>query len=31
MFSNTATAHKLNKTGDWVVVYYAKARISALS
>lgn len=24
MFSNTATAHKLDKTGDWVVVYYAK-------
>jgi len=26
MFSNTATAHKLGKTGDWVVVYYAKGK-----
>jgi hypothetical protein len=24
MFSNTATAHKLGKTSDWVVVYYEK-------
>ena len=24
MFSNTARAHKLNKTGDWVVVYFEK-------
>ncbi|HUI64630.1 MAG TPA: helix-hairpin-helix domain-containing protein [Bacteroidota bacterium] len=24
MFSNTATAHKLGKTGDWVVVYAEK-------
>jgi len=24
MFSNTATAHKLGKTDDWVVVYYEK-------
>jgi hypothetical protein len=22
MFSNTAQAHHLRKTGDWVVVYY---------
>ncbi len=26
MFSNTATAHKLGKTDDWVVVYYAKGK-----
>lgn len=26
MFSNTATAHKLGKTGDWVVVYYEKGK-----
>ncbi len=26
MFSNTATAHKLRKTNDWVVVYYAKGK-----
>jgi putative hydrolase len=26
MFSNTATAHKLGKTGDWVVVYYESGR-----
>lgn len=26
MFSNTPTAHKLGKTGDWVVVYYAKGK-----
>lgn len=24
MFSNTATAHRLGRTGDWVVVYYEK-------
>ena len=24
MYSNTATAHKLGKTNDWVVVYYEK-------
>lgn len=26
MFSNTATAHKLGKTGDWVVVYYESGK-----
>jgi DNA polymerase (family X) len=26
MFSNTATAHKLEKTGDWVVVYYERGK-----
>ena len=26
MFSNTATAHKLGKTNDWVVVYYEKGK-----
>ncbi len=26
MFSNTPTAHKLGKTGDWVVVYYEKGK-----
>jgi hypothetical protein len=26
MFSNTPTAHKLGKTGDWVVVYAAKGK-----
>ncbi len=26
MFSNTATSHKLGKTNDWVVVYYAKGK-----
>ena len=26
MFSNTATAHKLGKTADWVVVYFAKGK-----
>jgi putative hydrolase len=26
MFSNTPTAHKLQKTGDWVVVYAAKGK-----
>jgi DNA polymerase (family X) len=26
MFSNTATAHKLGKTDDWVVVYYEKGK-----
>lgn len=26
MFSNTPTAHKLEKTDDWVVVYYAKGK-----
>lgn len=26
MFSNTATAHKLKKTDDWVVVYAAKGK-----
>jgi len=26
MFSNTATAHKLEKTDDWVVVYYEKGK-----
>jgi len=26
MFSNTATAHNLGKTGDWVVVYYESGR-----
>jgi DNA polymerase (family X) len=26
MFSNTATAHKLGKTDDWVVVYFEKGK-----
>ncbi|HUI09352.1 MAG TPA: hypothetical protein VL221_03435 [Bacteroidota bacterium] len=26
MFSNTATAHKLGKTADWVVVYYESGK-----
>jgi len=26
MFSNTATAHKLGKTNDWVVVYYESGK-----
>lgn len=26
MFSNTPSAHKLEKTDDWVVVYYAKGK-----
>jgi DNA polymerase (family 10) len=26
MFSNTASAHKLGKTGDWVVVYFEKGK-----
>jgi DNA polymerase (family 10) len=26
MFSNTATAHDLGKTNDWVVVYYEKGK-----
>ena len=26
MFSNTPSAHKLKKTDDWVVVYYAKGK-----
>jgi len=26
MFSNTPTAHKLGKTDDWVVVYYARGK-----
>jgi putative hydrolase len=26
MFSNTPSAHKLGKTDDWVVVYYAKGK-----
>ncbi len=26
MYSNTATAHKLGKTNDWVVVYYEKGK-----
>jgi hypothetical protein len=26
MFSNTSTAHKLGKTGDWVVVYYESGK-----
>jgi hypothetical protein len=26
MFSNTATAHELGKTNDWVVVYYEKGK-----
>jgi DNA polymerase (family 10) len=26
MFSNTATAHKLGKTDDWVVVYFQKGK-----
>ncbi len=26
MFSNTPAAHKLGKTGDWVVVYYENAK-----
>jgi hypothetical protein len=26
MFSNTATAHKLGKTNDWVVIYYEKGK-----
>jgi hypothetical protein len=26
MFSNTATAHELGKTSDWVVVYYEKGK-----
>jgi DNA polymerase (family 10) len=26
MFSNTATAHKLGKTNDWVVVYYENGK-----
>jgi len=26
MFSNTAAAHTLGKTGDWVVVYYEKGK-----
>ena len=26
MFSNTATAHKLGKTGDWVVLYYESGK-----
>jgi hypothetical protein len=26
MFSNTATAHKLGKTDDWVVLYYEKGK-----
>lgn len=26
MFSNTATAHKLGKTEDWVVVYFEKGK-----
>jgi len=26
MFSNTATAHELGKTADWVVVYYEKGK-----
>jgi DNA polymerase (family 10) len=26
MFSNTATAHRLGKTGDWVVVYLEKGK-----
>jgi hypothetical protein len=24
MFSNTATAHRLDRTADWVVVYYER-------
>jgi putative hydrolase len=24
MFSNTARAHELNKTGDWVVIYFER-------
>jgi len=26
MYSNTATAHKLGKTNDWVVVYYESGK-----
>jgi hypothetical protein len=26
MFSNTAKAHELGKTNDWVVVYFSKGK-----
>ena len=26
LFSNTDTAHELNKTGDWVVIYYDRGK-----
>jgi putative hydrolase len=29
LFSNTAQAHKLNKTDDWVVIYYEPEQVNA--